>query len=154
MNYPALFLNVDTARPTACAAQLVPDATGTGAKAYLQAPEHTPWRTVVVADNAPAILASKLILNLNEPSKLPDTGWIRPQKFVGVWWEMQTGRASWNYADSSNLKLAGTNWAGLQAQRPPRGHHRQRETLRRFCRRPPHSRGAGGGLERGLGRLD
>ena len=118
VNYPAMFLNVDT-KTFSLTSQLVPDASGTGAKAYLQAPEHTPWRTIVVADNAPDVLASKLILNLNEPSNLTDTGWITPQKFVGVWWEMHVNRASWNYADTSNIKLAGTNWAKLK----PNGHH-------------------------------
>ena len=118
VNYPAMFLNVDT-ETFSLTSQLVPDASGTGAKAYLQAPEHTPWRTIVVADNAPDVLASKLILNLNEPSNLTDTGWITPQKFVGVWWEMHVNRASWNYADTSNIKLAGTNWAKLK----PNGHH-------------------------------
>jgi hypothetical protein len=118
VNYPALFLNVDT-RTFCLSSQLVPDASGTGAKAYLQAPEHTPWRTIVVADNAPAMLSSKLILNLNEPSKITDPSWIHPQKFVGVWWEMQTGRATWNYADTTNIKLAGTNWNKLK----PNGHH-------------------------------
>ena len=118
VNYPAMFLNVDT-KTFSLTCQLVPDASGTGAKAYLQAPEHTPWRTIVVADNAPDVLASKLILNLNEPSNLTDTGWITPQKFVGVWWEMHVNRASWNYADTSNIKLAGTNWAKLK----PNGHH-------------------------------
>ncbi|MDB5236554.1 MAG: glycoside hydrolase family protein, partial [Hymenobacter sp.] len=118
VNYPAMMLNVDT--QTFClSSQLVPDATGTGAKAYLQAPEHTPWRTIVVADNAPAVLASKIILNLNEPSKLTETSWIQPQKFVGVWWEMHVNRASWNYADTSNIKLAGTNWNALKNN----GHH-------------------------------
>ena len=118
VNYPAMFLNVDT-KTFNLTSQLVPDASGTGAKAYLQAPEHTPWRTIVVADNAPDVLASKLILNLNEPSNLTDTGWITPQKFVGVWWEMHVNRARWNYADTSNIKLAGTNWAKLK----PNGHH-------------------------------
>ena len=118
VNYPAMFLNVDT-KTFSLTSQLVPDASGTGAKAYLQAPEHTPWRTIVVADNAPDVLASKLILNLNEPSNQTDTGWITPQKFVGVWWEMHVNRASWNYADTSNIKLAGTNWAKLK----PNGHH-------------------------------
>ena len=118
VNYPAMFLNVDT-RTFCLSSQLVPDATGTGAKAYLQAPEHTPWRTVVVCDNAPAVLTSKLILNLNEPTKLTDTGWIKPQKFVGVWWEMQVGRGSWNYSDSTNIKLAGTDWSKLK----PNGRH-------------------------------
>ena len=116
VNYPALFLNVDT-KSFCLTSQLVPDATG--AKAYLQAPEHTPWRTIVVADNAPAVLASKLILNLNEPSKIADPSWIKPQKFVGVWWEMQVSQASWNYADTTNIKLAGTNWRKLK----PNGRH-------------------------------
>ncbi|QKG58759.1 glycoside hydrolase family 97 protein [Hymenobacter sp. BRD128] len=116
VNYPAMMLNVDT-KTFGLASQLVPDAVGN--LAYLQAPEHTPWRTVVVADNAPAVLASKLILNLNEPSKIADTGWIKPQKFVGVWWEMQTGKATWNYADTTNIKLAGTNWNKLK----PNGRH-------------------------------
>ncbi|MGY3090743.1 hypothetical protein ACVWYF_003804 [Hymenobacter sp. UYAg731] len=118
VNYPALFLNVDT-KGLSLTSQLVPDATGTGAKAYLQAPEHTPWRTIVVSDKAPEVLASKLILNLNEPSKITDTGWIKPQKFVGVWWEMQTSRGSWNYADTFNIKLAGTDWSKLK----PNGRH-------------------------------
>ncbi|GAA4368588.1 glycoside hydrolase family 97 protein [Hymenobacter saemangeumensis] len=116
VNYPAMFVNVDP-KTFALKAQLVPSATG--AKAYLQTPEHTPWRTVVVADNAPAILASKLILNLNEPSKIADTGWIKPQKFVGVWWEMHVNKASWNYSDASNIKLAGTDWSTLK----PNGRH-------------------------------
>jgi hypothetical protein len=118
VNYPALYLNVDT-KTFDLTSQLVPDATGTGAKAYLQAPEHTPWRTIVVSDKAPEVLASKLILNLNEPSKIADPSWIKPQKFVGVWWEMQTSRGSWNYADTFNIKLAGTDWRRLK----PNGRH-------------------------------
>ncbi len=116
VNYPAMMLNVNP-KTFGLTAQLVPGATG--AAAYLQAPEHTPWRTIVVADNAPAILASKLILNLNEPSKIADTGWVKPQKFVGVWWEMHVNKASWNYADTSNIKLAGTDWTKLK----PNGRH-------------------------------
>ncbi|MCC2545361.1 glycoside hydrolase family 97 protein [Hymenobacter sp. BT175] len=118
VNYPAMMLNVNT-QTFGLTSQLVPDATGTGAKAYLQAPEHTPWRTIVVSDNAPAVLASKLILNLNEPTKLAETSWIKPQKFVGVWWEMHVNKASWNYADVSNIKLADTDWNALK----PNGHH-------------------------------
>jgi hypothetical protein len=116
VNYPAMFLTVDT-KTFGLVSHLIPGATG--AKAYLQTPEHTPWRTIIVADNAPAILASKLILNLNEPTKLTDTGWIKPQKFVGVWWEMHVNKASWNYADTSNIKLAGTDWNKLKSN----GHH-------------------------------
>ncbi|UOQ53754.1 glycoside hydrolase family 97 protein [Hymenobacter cellulosivorans] len=118
VNYPALMLNVDT-KTFGLSSQLVPDATGTGAKAYLQAPEHTPWRTVIVSNKAPDVLASKLVLNLNEPTKLTETSWIQPQKFVGVWWEMHVNKASWNYADVSNIKLAGTDWSKLT----PNGHH-------------------------------
>ena len=116
VNYPAMMLTVDT-KTFGLRSQLVPSATG--AKAYLQTPEHTPWRTIVVADNAPAVLASKLILNLNEPSKFTTTDWIKPQKFVGVWWEMHVNKASWNYADTSNIKLASTDWTKLK----PNGHH-------------------------------
>ncbi|WP_045687443.1 glycoside hydrolase family 97 protein [Hymenobacter sp. AT01-02] len=118
VNYSAMMLNVDT-KTFGLTSQLVPDATGTGAKAYLQAPENTPWRTIVVSNKAPEVLASKLILNLNEPSKVTDTGWIKPQKFVGVWWEMQVSKASWNYSDTTNIKLAGTEWNKLK----PNGRH-------------------------------
>ncbi|NVO33323.1 glycoside hydrolase family 97 protein [Hymenobacter lapidiphilus] len=116
VNYPALFLNVET-QTYGLRSQLVPSATG--AAAYLQAPEHTPWRTIVVSDKAAEVLTSKLILNLNEPTKFPTTDWIRPQKFVGVWWEMHVNKASWNYADTSNIKLAGTDWSRLK----PNGRH-------------------------------
>ncbi|QDA61921.1 glycoside hydrolase family 97 protein [Hymenobacter jejuensis] len=116
VNYPAMMLTVDP-KTFGLTSDLVPAVTG--AMAYLQAPEHTPWRTIVVSDKAPEVLASKLILNLNEPSQIQDPSWIKPQKFVGVWWEMQVGRASWNYSDSSNIKLAGTDWSRLK----PNGRH-------------------------------
>jgi hypothetical protein len=72
---------------------LVPDAVGN--MAYLQTPAQTPWRTIVVANKATDILASRLILNLNEPSKIVNTDWIKPTKYVGIWWEMHVGKASW-----------------------------------------------------------
>ena len=97
VNYPAMQLHVDRASHR-LTARLVPDAVGK--KAFLHAPAHTPWRTLIVSDKATDILASKLILNLNEPSKIADTGWIKPMKFVGVWWEMQTGKSDWKYANS------------------------------------------------------
>jgi hypothetical protein len=78
----------------------VPDAVGN--KAYMAAPCKTPWRTIIVSDKAADILSSKLILNLNEPSKIQDPSYIKPMKFVGVWWEMQTGKSTWNYANSIN----------------------------------------------------
>lgn len=116
VNYPAMQLLVNP-QTFGLTSQLVPDAYG--AKAYLQAPEHTPWRTVVVSDHAPDVLASKLILNLNEPTSLTTTDWIKPQKFVGIWWEMHVNKSSWNYADTSNIKLADTDWQKLR----PNGRH-------------------------------
>ncbi|MEP7376506.1 MAG: glycoside hydrolase family 97 protein [Chitinophagaceae bacterium] len=96
INYPAMQLHVDT-ETYSLSSRLVPDATGN--KAYLHAPANTPWRTIIVSDKAAAILTSKMILNLNEPSKILNTSWIKPMKFVGVWWEMQTGKSTWNYSD-------------------------------------------------------
>ena len=95
-DYPAMQLHVDGGRHS-LTASLVPDAYGN--KAYLRTPAHTPWRTIIVSDKATDILASKMILNLNEPTKLTNTSWIQPMKFMGVWWEMQTGRGTWSYAD-------------------------------------------------------
>ncbi|MEO7767263.1 MAG: glycoside hydrolase family 97 N-terminal domain-containing protein, partial [Ferruginibacter sp.] len=99
MNYPAMQLHVDRRR-FSLSSSLVPDPLGN--KAYLHAPCATPWRTVIVSDKATDILASKMILNLNEPSKIENTGWIKPMKFIGVWWEMQTGKGTWNYSDASD----------------------------------------------------
>lgn len=94
-NYPAMDLVLDKSSMVFHTA-LVPDAVGN--KAYLQTPAHTPWRTIVVSDRAGDILTSRLILNLNEPAKLADVSWIKPQKFVGVWWEMHVGKSSWDYS--------------------------------------------------------
>ena len=96
LNYSAMQLHVENSNYH-LTASLVPDAYGN--KAYLHAPSHTPWRTIIISDKATDILASKMILNLNEPSKTSNTYWIKPMKFVGVWWEMQTGKGSWNYSD-------------------------------------------------------
>jgi hypothetical protein len=92
VNYPAANLDLDKSTLT-FRTVLVPDAVGN--KAYLHAPCVTPWRTVIVSDKATDILASRTILNLNEPTALPSTDWIRPQKFVGLWWEMHVGKATW-----------------------------------------------------------
>ncbi|MBL0131006.1 MAG: glycoside hydrolase family 97 protein [Chitinophagaceae bacterium] len=94
VNYPAMNLLVDKSNLT-LQAHLVPDAVGN--KAYLQTPAVTPWRTIIVSDKATEILSSKLILNLNEPTTLTDVSWIKPQKMVGVWWEMHIGKSSWDY---------------------------------------------------------
>jgi glucan 1,4-alpha-glucosidase len=96
INYPAMQLHVDKTNYS-LTASLVPDAVGN--KAYLHAPFHTPWRTIIVSDKATDILSSKMILNLNEPSVIRNTSWIKPMKFVGVWWEMQTGKSTWSYSD-------------------------------------------------------
>lgn len=87
---------------------LVPDAVGN--KGYLETPAKTPWRTIVVSDNAAGILSSKMILNLNEPGIIEDISWIKPQKFIGVWWEMHIGKGTWEYtggnhaANTENVK--------------------------------------------------
>lgn len=97
VNYPAMQLHIDRSN-FQLSANLVPDATGN--KAYLHAPFQTPWRTIIVSDQAKDILQSKMILNLNEPAKIEDVSWIKPMKYVGIWWEMQTGKSTWSYAES------------------------------------------------------
>lgn len=105
VNYAAMQLHADT-KTFSLSARLVPDATGN--KAYLRAPAVTPWRTVIVSDKAADILASKMIINLNEPSVIANTSWIKPMKFAGVWWEMQTAKGTWNYSDyPDSLSAAG-----------------------------------------------
>ncbi len=104
VDYPAMQLHVDGSTDQ-LSARLVPDAVGN--KAYLHAPFHTPWRTIIVSDKATDILSSKMILNLNEPSVIANTSWIKPMKFVGVWWEMQTGKSTWNYSDFPDSVDAG-----------------------------------------------
>jgi hypothetical protein len=95
VNYPAMNLHVNKTDFT-LSSVLVPDALGN--KAYLETPAKTPWRTVLVSDKATDILASHTILNLNEPSVIKDPSWIKPTKYVGVWWEMHVGKASWDYS--------------------------------------------------------
>ncbi len=116
VNYPAMNLEVNK-QTFVLSSQLVPDAVGN--KAYMQTPCSTPWRTIIASDKATDILASKLILNLNEPSKIEDPSWIKPVKYVGIWWELHVGKSSWNYADVNNVKLTGTDWKALK----PNGRH-------------------------------
>lgn len=96
INYPVMHLRVNT-KNNAFVSQLVPNAYGD--KAYLQTPFATPWRTIMVSDDARVIVDSKMILNLNAPSKIAETSWIKPIKYVGIWWDMHVGTGSWNYAD-------------------------------------------------------
>lgn len=96
VNYPTMHLNLDD-KNMVFESWLTPDATGL--KGYMQTPCNTPWRTILVSDDARDMLSSHLILNLNEPCKIKDTSWIHPTKYVGVWWEMIVGKSSWNYTD-------------------------------------------------------
>jgi len=98
--YPAMDLLIDAAAGFVLTTTLVPDAFGN--KAYKKTPSQTPWRVVNVSDKATDILASRIILNLNEPSVITNTSWIKPQKFVGVWWEMHVGKATWDYSGTQN----------------------------------------------------
>ena len=116
VNYPAMCVDINQ-KNFMLTAKLAPDAVGN--KAYLQAPEKTPWRTIIVSDKAADILASKMILNLNEPCAYADASWITPVKYVGIWWEMHVGKSSWNYADVNNVKIGVTDWDALT----PNGRH-------------------------------
>lgn len=101
VNYPVMHLDVNT-KTFALTSHLAPGALGD--KAYLQAPCTTPWRTIMVSDDARDIVGSKMILNLNEPCKLDDTSWIKPMKYIGIWWEMHVGKSTWDYAGSQNAQ--------------------------------------------------
>ncbi len=109
INYPAMHLNLNDTT-FVFQSWLTPDARGD--KGYMQAPRSTPWRTIMVSDDARDILASKLTYNLNEPSKIKDASWIKPIKYVGVWWEMITGKSSWAYTnDYPSVQLGLTDFS-------------------------------------------
>jgi glucan 1,4-alpha-glucosidase len=99
VNYPVMHLKADVTNYK-LKSELVPNAIGD--KAYLQTPCVSPWRTIMMSDDARDIVGSKMILNLNEPSKIDDTSWIKPMKYVGIWWEMHVGNSTWDYAGSQN----------------------------------------------------
>lgn len=96
INYSCMHLNLDD-ETMIFESHLTPDAQGN--KGYMQAPCNTPWRTIMVSDDARDILTSKITLNLNDPCEIEDTSWIKPVKYIGVWWEMITGKSSWSYTD-------------------------------------------------------
>ena len=105
-------------QPFTFVSHLTPDATGL--KGAMQTPCETPWRTIMVSDDARDMLSSNLILNLNEPCKLEDTSWIHPTKYCGVWWEMIVGKSSWNYTDEfPSIKLDQIDWTKVK----PNGRH-------------------------------
>lgn len=117
VDYATMHLNLDD-KNMVFESWLTPDATGM--KGYMQTPCKTPWRTVMVSDDARDMLASSLILNLNEPCKLKDTSWIHPTKYCGVWWEMIVGKSSWNYTDEyPSIKLDQIDWNKVK----PNGRH-------------------------------
>lgn len=112
VNYSCMHLDYDDKR-NVFVSQLTPDVLGN--MAYMQTPCHTPWRTVAVSDRATGILASNLILNLNEPCKIEDTSWIKPVKFVGVWWEMIAGNKPWSYTwDCPSVRLGETDYTTVK----------------------------------------
>lgn len=119
VDYSCMHLNLNlNDRNFVFTSQLTPDAIGN--MAYMQTPCHTPWRTVIVSDDARDILASNLILNLNESCKYTDTSWIKPIKYIGVWWEMIAGGKPWAYTwDVPSVKLGKTNYAHVK----PNGQH-------------------------------
>ena len=101
VNYPVMHLDL-IPNEYKLTSHLVPNAIGD--KAYLQTPCVSPWRTIMVSDDARDIVSSKMILNLNEPCKIEDTSWIKPMKYVGIWWEMHVGKSTWDYAGSQNAQ--------------------------------------------------
>lgn len=117
IEYPAMHLNLDDANMV-FQSHLTPDVNGD--KGYIQTPSVTPWRTIIVGEKATDILASRMTYNLNEPSKIEDTSWIKPTKYVGVWWEMITGKSSWAYTnDLPAIQLGKTDYTKLK----PNGTH-------------------------------
>lgn len=116
IGYSCMHLDLDD-KNMVFESHLTPDAQGN--KGYLQTPFETPWRTIIVSDRAAGILESNITLNLNEPTKYEDTSWIKPVKYIGVWWEMITGKSSWAYSDLTSVKLGLTDYSKVQ----PNGRH-------------------------------
>ena len=127
VNYSLMNLNLDD-KTFVFQSWLTPDAQG--AKGYLQAPCHSPWRTIMVSDDARKILASRLILNLNEPCAIADTSWIKPVKYVGVWWEMITGKNSWSY--TNDLPAVDLNTVDYTKTKPNGTHGATNEEVRKY----------------------
>lgn len=117
VDYSCMHLNLDD-KNLVFESWLTPDAQGN--KGYLQAPCTSPWRTVIVSDDARDILASRITLNLNEPCAYDDVSWIKPVKYVGVWWEMIAGKSTWAYTDDLlSVKLGQTDYSKTE----PNGRH-------------------------------
>ncbi|MCD7936756.1 MAG: glycoside hydrolase family 97 protein [Tannerellaceae bacterium] len=117
VNYACMHLDLDD-KNFIFESHLTPDAKGD--KGYMQAPCTTPWRTIIVSDFAGDILASNMTLNLNDPCKIEDTSWIKPVKYIGVWWEMITGMSTWQYTDElPSVQLGVTDYTKTK----PNGKH-------------------------------
>ena len=127
VDYSCMHLNLDD-KHLVFESWLTPDAVGD--KGYMQAPCKSPWRTVIVSDDARDILASKLTLNLNEPCAYEDVSWIKPVKYVGVWWEMIAGKSTWAYTDElPSVKLGETDYSKTK----PNGRHgANNENVKRY----------------------
>ena len=127
IDYSCMHLNLDD-KNMVFESWLTPDAKGN--KGYMQTPCHTPWRTIIVTDDARNMLASRMTLNLNEPCKIEDTSWIKPVKYIGVWWDMITGKGSWAYTDeTSGIKLGQTDYNKVQ---PNGKHSANTENVKRY----------------------
>lgn len=117
IDYPCMHLNLDE-KSLVFTSWLTPDAQGM--KGYVHTPLNSPWRTMIISDDARDMLSSNLILNLNEPCKIKDTSWIHPTKYVGVWWEMISGISGWHYTnDFPSVTIGETDYAHAT----PTGHH-------------------------------
>lgn len=117
IDYSVMHLNLDD-KNMIFESWLTPDVNGD--KAFMNTPSQTPWRTILVSDDAREILASKMTYNLNEPSKIKDPSWIKPMKYVGVWWEMITNKSTWAYTDEfKSVKLGETDYSKAK----PNGTH-------------------------------
>ncbi|MEL6304775.1 MAG: glycoside hydrolase family 97 protein [Bacteroidota bacterium] len=126
IEYPCMHLEVDT-DSFVLESHLTPDAKGN--KGYMQAPRSTPWRTIIASKSAGDILLSNITLNLNEPTEYEDTSWIKPVKYIGVWWEMITGKSMWAYTDFPSVQLGKTDFGNAT----PNGKHAaNNETVKRY----------------------
>ncbi|MHA7942899.1 glycoside hydrolase family 97 protein [Formosa sp. 3Alg 14/1] len=127
INYSCMHLNLDDEN-LIFESWLTPDSNGD--KGYIQAPATSPWRTVMVSDDARDILASKITYNLNEPCAIEDTSWITPVKYVGVWWEMITGKGSWHYTDDlPSVQLGVTDYSKVS---PNKTHSANTENVKKY----------------------
>ncbi len=126
VDFPAMHLNLDDSTMV-FTSWLTPSPDGT--KAVIKTPFKTPWRVVMVSDKATDILATQIIYNLNEPCAIDDTSWIKPVKFMGVWWEMITGKSEWSYTNAENFDLATFDYSKAK----PHGKHgANNENVKRY----------------------